>query len=180
MYIYLTKCKRQRVVVYICYHFSMEENFTTERNPHTCFILVGIQASGKTAFAHQHLANCSYVSLDQLNTRNKEQIVLENTLKTGANCVVDNTNPTREERKKYLDLAKANGYKVVGIYFRSAVAECAERNAQRTGKAQVPLKAILATAKRLEQPSYADGFDELYYVKIENNDFVVSKWDETV
>ena len=145
----------------------------------TLFILMGMQASGKTTFASQYFPDYAYVSLDQLNTRNKEKIALQNTIKTGANCVVDNTNPTKKERKKYLDLGKANGYKVVGIYFRSTVAECTERNAQRIGKAQVPLKAILATAKRLEQP-YAEGFDELYYVKIEHNDFVVSKWDETL
>lgn len=144
------------------------------------FLLIGIQASGKTTFAHQHLANCTYVSLDQLHTRNKEQIALEKALKTGTSCVVDNTNPTREERKKYLNLAKANGYKTVGIYFRSAIAECTERNAKRTGKKQVPLKAILATAKRLEQPTYSEGFDKLYYVKIEDDDFAINKWDETV
>lgn len=158
----------------------MEANFTDGRNQRTCFILIGIQASGKTTFAHRFLAENEYVSLDQLHTRNNELKALENALESGVSIVVDNTNPTKVERKKYLDLAKAKDYEVVGLYFRSAIEECSQRNKQRTGKAQVPLKAILATAKRLEQPSYAEDFDELYYVKIENNDFVVSKWDETV
>ena len=146
----------------------------------TLFLLTGIQASGKTTFAHSHLSEYEYISLDQLNTRNNEQKVLKNALQTGYSCVVDNTNPTKTDRRKYLDLAKGKGYKVIGMYFRSAIEECSRRNEQRIGKAQVPLKAILATAKRLEQPSYTEGFDELYYVKIENNDFVVSKWDETL
>lgn len=158
----------------------MEANFTFGKNLRTCFILIGIQASGKTTFVHRFLPEYEYISLDQLHTRSNEQKALENALKKGLSFVVDNTNPTKVERKKYLDLAKAKGYKAVGLYFRSAIEECLQRNKQRTGKAQVPLKAILATAKRLEQPSYAEDFDELYYVKIENNDFIVSKWDEAV
>ncbi len=141
---------------------------------------MGIQASGKTTFARRFLSEYEYISLDQLNTRNKEQIALENALESVLSFVVDNTNPTKANRKKYLDLAKAKGYKVVGLYFRSSIEESLQRNEQRTGKAQVPLKAILATAKRLEQPSYMEGFDELYYIKIENNDFIVSKWNETL
>lgn len=158
----------------------METNLTCGNNLRTCFILIGIQASGKTTFAHRILSEYEYISLDQLHTRNNEQKALENTINTGLSCVVDNTNSTKSERKKYVDLAKENSYKVVGIYFRSAIEECSQRNEQRTGKAQVPLKAILATAKRLEQPTYLEGFDELYYVKIEDDDFAINKWDETV
>ena len=143
-------------------------------------LLMGIQASGKSSFAHQYLSNCTYISLDHLNTRPKEWQALRDAFKTGADCVVDNTNPTKAERKKYIDLAKEMGYKIVGLYFRSAVEECSQRNDQRIGKAQVPLKAILATAKRLEQPSYAEGFDELYYVKIENDAFITDKWDDSL
>ena len=141
---------------------------------------MGIQASDKTTFARRFLSEYEYISLDQLNTRNKEQIALENALESALSFVVDKTNPTKANRKKYLDLAKAKGYKVVGLYFRSSIEESLQRNEQRTGKAQVPLKAILATAKRLEQPSYMEGFDELYYIKIENNDLIVSKWNETL
>ena len=146
----------------------------------TLFILMGIQASGKSTFAHTVLTNCVYISLDQLHTRNKERIALQNALQTGRNCVIDNTNPIQKERQKYIDLAQKSGYKTVGIYFRSAVAECSVRNDKRLGKAHVPLKGLLATAKRLEQPTSTEGFDALYYVKIENNEFIISNWDETL
>lgn len=146
----------------------------------TLFIMIGIQGSTKSSFVYKYLSSYKYISLDQLNTRNKEQIALEDGLKMSSSCVIDNTNPTKTERKRYIEYAKLNGYKVVGIYFRSVVSECIEHNAKRTGKAQVPLKAILSTAKKLEQPAYEEGFDELYYVKIENNDYLVSKWDDTL
>ncbi len=146
----------------------------------TLFIMIGIQGSGKSYFTHKYLPIYKYISLDLLNTRNKEQIALEDGLKLGSSCVIDNTNPTKIERKRYIDCAKVNGYRVVGIYFRSVVSECIERNSKRTGKAQVPLKAILSTVKKLEQPTYDEGFDELYYVKIENNEYLVSKWENTL
>ena len=147
----------------------------------TIFILIGIQASGKSSFANRFLGNCTHISLDQLNTRRNEETTLKVALLImKENCVIDNTNPTRQERQKYIDLGKKAGYKIVGLYFRSAIDECIKRNDKRFGKAKIPLKGLLATAKRLQQPALQEGFDELYYVKIENKEFVISKWDETL
>lgn len=147
----------------------------------TIFILIGIQASGKSSFANRFLGNCTHISLDQLNTRRNEETALKVALLImKENCVIDNTNPTRQERQKYIDLGKKAGYKIVGLYFRSVIDECIKRNDKRFGKAKIPLKGLLATAKRLQQPALQEGFDELYYVKIENKEFVISKWDETL
>ncbi len=146
----------------------------------TIFILIGIQASGKSTFARRFLGNCTDISLDQLHTRKKELTTLEVALLMGENCVIDNTNPTRQERKKYIDLAQKEGYKIVGLYFRSAIAECNIRNNGRTGKAKIPLKGLLATAKRLQQPLLQEGFDELYYIKIEKGVFRISPWDTSL
>lgn len=41
-----------------------------------------------------------------------------------------------------------------------------ERNRARDGKARVPDVALFATRKRLVPPSYAEGFDRLYSVRI--------------
>ena len=142
----------------------------------TIFILIGIQASGKTTFCQEYFSGIDTVSLDVINTRKNEDKIIAELINTGKSFVIDNTNPTKAERKKYIDIAKQNGYKTVGIYFRSSVDECLKRNSERRNN--VPLKGILATAKKLEQPSYPENFDELYYVKIEDNKFIVSKWNE--
>lgn len=142
----------------------------------TIFILIGIQASGKTTFCQEYFCDFDIVSLDIIKTRKKEYKTINEIINSGKNLVIDNTNPTIEERKKYIDIAQQNGYKTVGIYFRSSVDECLKRNSKRGNN--VPLKGILATAKKLEQPSYFENFDELYYVKIEDNKFIVSKWNE--
>ena len=142
----------------------------------TIFILIGIQASGKTSFCQEHFRDIDAVSLDVINTRKNEDRIIAGLINTDKSFVIDNTNPTKAERKKYIDIAKQNGYKTVGIYFRSSVDECAERNAKRGNI--IPLKGILSTAKKLEQPSYSEGFNELFYVKIEDNKFEISKWNE--
>lgn len=115
--------------------------------------------------------------MDQLNTRNKENSFLKTCLKTQQRFVVDNTNPSREERGKYIEAAKAKKFKVIGYYFRSGIEKAIERNALREGKENIPEKGIRGTLNRLEIPSKEEGFDELYSVEIEGDDFVIRDWE---
>ena len=142
----------------------------------TMFILIGIPASGKSTFCQQYFGNIRIISLDTLKTRNNEDKQLYDVLSSLQSLVIDNTNTTRDERKKYINLAEAHHYKVVGIYFQSMVDNSLIRNELRKNK--VSKRAILSKAKQLEQPNYDEGFDELYYVKIENDGFLVSRWNE--
>lgn len=144
----------------------------------TMVIFIGIQASGKTSFYKRYMRDYEHVSLDVLNTRNKEKLAIEKCIADGRDFVVDNTNPGREERKRYFDMIKDTDYRVVGYYFRSSVGESVERNANRTGKEHVPRCAIAATSNKLELPSFEEGFLELHYVHIENGDFVIEDWSE--
>jgi predicted kinase len=114
-----------------------------------------------------------HLFLDLLKTRHRETLFLEVCLKTQQSFVVDNTNPTRLERSKYIDLAKKHHFKVVGYYFQSKVKDALERNRLRTGKELVPEVGIKGTSARLELPRLEDGYDELYYVEIVDNQFFV-------
>ena len=45
----------------------------------------------------------------------------------------------------------------------------------------VPLKAILGAAGRLELPSMEEGFDKLYYVRVDGDGgFVIEEWKDEV
>lgn len=144
-------------------------------------IFSGLQASGKSAFYAEHFASTHVrVNLDELHTRNKERLLLEECLAAGKSFVVDNTNPTALDRARYILPAKEAGYSITGIYFRSSVKECIERNEGRVGKAKVPFIAITATAAKLEIPDIAERFDELYYVRIEDGKFVVEEWNDEI
>ncbi len=145
-------------------------------------ILIGIQATGKTTFYVQRFLKTHVrISLDLLKTRHREARFLETCLQTRQRFVVDNTNPTAAERKRYIELARDAGYEIVGYYFQSRVQGAQERNSQRTASEQVPVKGILGTYNRLEVPSYAEGFDALYYVRIAaGGEFTVEGWQDEV
>ena len=82
----------------------------------------------------------------------------------------------KADRERYITIARAAGYTVVGYYFRSSIGESLERNAQRTGKARVPNVAVASIHAKLELPDFNEGFVELYYVHIGDNGFIVDEW----
>jgi predicted kinase len=116
-----------------------------------------------------------------LKTRHREKCLIETCLQTQQPFVVDNTNPTQEDRRKYIEAARAAGFRVCGYYFQSEIEECKRRNEGRPGNEQVPLAGILGTYKRLELPSRGEGFDELHYVKLDDgNQFTTEEWTDEV
>ncbi len=144
-------------------------------------IFIGIQATGKSTFYKTHFFNSHIrISLDLLNTRNKESRFLETCMATHSKFVVDNTNPTRLDREKYIAMARANNYTITGYYFSSSINEALERNAQRTGKEKVPDAGIRGGYAKLEIPQMDEGFDELYFVKTTESGFTVESWKNEV
>lgn len=141
-------------------------------------IFIGIQGSGKSTFYHQNFPDLVHISLDELRTRHREALLLKECTENRKSFVVDNTNPQIKDRQKYIDIAKKNDYKVTGYYFSSRISECVERNNQREGKARVPSTAVAATYNRLQIPDYSEGFDDLYYVEIKDDQFNVKEWKE--
>jgi predicted kinase len=138
-------------------------------------VFIGLQASGKSSFYRQQYFDTHVrISLDLLRTRHRECRFLEACLKTQQPFVVDNTNPSRDERAEYLSLAKAARYTVVGYYFRSSLEECLNRNQCRPQP--IPEKGVLATAKRLQLPTLVEGFDALRYVRLMPTGFVIEEW----
>ena len=145
----------------------------------TMVLMMGIQGSGKSTFYQKFLADdFARVNLDTLKTRHQERLLIADCIETGRSFAVDNTNPTKEDRQRYIPLAQSAGYKVVGYFMESKLQACIERNNQRTGTAIIPSAAIAATSNKLQMPSYAEGFDELYFVKNDGQVMTVEEWRE--
>ena len=142
-------------------------------------IMMGIQGSGKSTFYHNFLTK-KFVraNLDTLKTRNQEKLLIEDCIKQGKSFAVDNTNPTKADRGRYIPSAKASGYKVIGYFMESKLKDCIERNNLRQGKEKIPSIAIAATSNKLQLPSFDEGFDELYFVKNDGKTMTVSEWRE--
>jgi predicted kinase len=141
-------------------------------------VFVGLQASGKSTFFRERLAEShQHVSKDLFpNNRNKnrrQEHLLRAALSAGRCVVVDNTNPTLEDRRVLIGLGGEYGARIVGYFFEASVSECIRRNEVREGKARVPNVAIYATAKKLVAPSIEEGFDELLRVRLNDSAFEV-------
>lgn len=145
-------------------------------------IFVGIQGAGKSTFFKEKFFDTHIrVNLDMLRTKNREKLIFEACLQSKQKVVIDKTNLTREEREKYILGAKQFRFKVVGFYFQTNLEKALERNNQRSGKAKIPEKGLFSSFKRLEIPKFDEGFDELFYVSInEENKFVIESWKDEI
>ena len=145
----------------------------------TLAIIMGIQGSGKSTFYRKHLSkDFVRVNLDTLKTRHQEKLLIEKCLQQGKSFAVDNTNPTKADRQRYIPAAKDAGYRIIGYFMESKLQACIERNNNRTGSARIPAMAIAATSNKLQIPSYDEGFDELYFVKNDGKTMTIENWRE--
>jgi hypothetical protein len=116
-------------------------------------VLCGVQGSGKTTlYRDRFLETHVRVSMDLLRTRRREAEFVRVCLETRQPFVVDNTNPTAADRARYVDAARAAGFKVIGYLVEG------DGESLHVG----PGKAA-ATRRRFVRPAPEEGFDELWH-----------------
>ncbi|MDB5308982.1 MAG: hypothetical protein JWO38_3184 [Gemmataceae bacterium] len=144
-------------------------------------VLIGLQGSGKTTFFRDRFAATHrHVSKDLIRNNRRpgrrQRQLIEEAFEAGESVAVDNTNPTVADRAELIALGRAFGATVVSYFFPSDLEASLRRNAGREGKARVPDKAVQITARRLEPPTRAEGFDRLYQVRlIDGGGFTVTE-----
>jgi len=143
-------------------------------------LFIGIQATGKSSFYKERFYRTHVrVNYDMLKTRHREELILKACVEGKTRFVVDNTNLTRQERARYISMAKPAGFSVVGYFFQSRVADALRRNSKRNEAERVPDKGVLGASGRLEIPSRAEGFEQLFFVRLNAPDgFIVEEWKE--
>ncbi|MBI2353554.1 MAG: ATP-binding protein [Deltaproteobacteria bacterium] len=148
----------------------------------TAIIFIGIPAAGKSTFYRQRFFDTHIrINLDMLKSRHREKLLLHACIAAKQPFVIDNTNASAAERKRFITPAREAGFRVIGYYFSSRVEEALERNRQRQGKARIADKGVLGAAGRLELPSLAEGFDELWYVRMDGmGGFCVEEWTDEI
>lgn len=129
-------------------------------------LFVGGQGAGKSTFYRERFFSTHVrLSLDMLKTRHREQLLVGACLQAKQPFVVDNTNPTVQDRKRYFELAQGSRFRVVAYYFEASVEELLQRNAKRKAHEVVPEIGVRGTHKRLVPPAAAEGFDEMFRVR---------------
>jgi predicted kinase len=130
-------------------------------------IFIGIQGSGKSTFYRERFFDTHVrINLDMLRTRRREQILFDACLAAQQSLVIDNTNPTKTDRARYIAAARNAGFRIIAYFFKSTVRDAIQRNNQRKLKAKIPPAAIAGTFKKLEPPSGDEGFDEIFTVEV--------------
>jgi DNA 3'-phosphatase len=144
-------------------------------------IMVGSPASGKSYYSHE-LEKKGFLRINK-DTMKVDKVMLkafEKGIQSGQNIVVDNTNPTKEARAKWIAAAKNASYSVsiVWMNFPMPVVEFLDNYRIYKNKNQdthVPAVAMRVYYKKLEAPTQ-DECDNLMEVKTINNTEMLSVW----
>jgi predicted kinase len=138
--------------------------------PGELIIFVGLQGAGKSSFFRQRFAAThAHISKDLMprSARDKEarqMAQIERALTTGAAVVVDNTNPRPADRAPLIEAARRHGARSIAYFFEPQVGDSLRRNEARNPR--VPKVAIFTTAKKLQPPTFEEGFDEIHDVRL--------------
>ena len=116
-------------------------------------ILCGVQGAGKTTlYRDRFLETHVRVALDLLRTRPREEAFVRLCLAERQRFVVDATNPTPADRRRYLEPAREAGFRAIGYLVEG------EGRSEHVGPA-----VTADTARRLVRPTPEEGFDELWH-----------------
>ena len=131
-------------------------------------LFVGIQATGKSSFYLERFFRTHVrINLDMLKTLHREDLLVKACLQGKTAFVVDKMNLTRADRATYIGPAKKAGFRICGYSFDSSLTGALQRNARREIADRVPEAGLTGASKRLELPSYSEGFDQLFSVRMD-------------
>tara|TARA_B110000285_G_scaffold219568_1_gene270278 strand:- start:76 stop:1140 length:1065 start_codon:yes stop_codon:yes gene_type:complete len=161
------------------------KSFQNEQPPlivedYDVIIMMGPQGSGKSTLS-KSLHEFTLISQDELKYKEKCLKLMDKTLKEGGKVIVDNTNPTRNKRASYIDIAKKYDKKILLIVIditkeQSMFLVNYRANINKTKK--VPDVVIHVYYKNFETPIKEEGIDKILtrtfvpdYTKFERSKF---------
>jgi predicted kinase len=130
-------------------------------------LFIGIQATGKSSFYMERFFRTHVrINLDMLKTRHREDLLVKACLEGKTAFVVDKMNLTKADRASYIGQAKAAGFRIRGYFFESELSAAIQRNARRDSVEHVPEAGLRRASTALQVPSYGEGFDQLFLVRM--------------
>ncbi|KAI0693882.1 PNK3P-domain-containing protein [Cytidiella melzeri] len=141
-------------------------------------LFVGYPAMGKSTFYGKHFqpAGYTHINQDTLHTRDKCLKAVEEAIKGGKSCVVDNTNRDKATRKLYIQLARKLDVSIRCVLFNGSIDLAWHNNLYRAFN--LPDEVALKAPKRellgymaftsfrnaYQEPTLDEGFSEIKQV----------------
>ena len=127
-------------------------------------LMVGYPGSGKSTYSEKKFKKDNYVILhgDILKTESKIVKGLKSELDKGKSVVIDATNPSRDKRKVFIDIAKERKMYVRVVHVTTSIEEAMDQNQKREHK--VPKIVFYVYRKKFEEPLKNEGIDEIIKV----------------
>ncbi len=140
-------------------------------------LLIGVQGAGKSTFCKQYFSDTHIrLNRDMLKTKHRERLLFEACLASKTSTVIDKTNPTKLERENYIKPALQHHFEVIAYYFDVPFEEARERNNLRENKAKIPEVGLKSTLKKMELPTFEEGFSQIYHVNVKKSEFIISEY----
>ncbi len=95
---------------------STNQKLVIDKEDLEMIILVGCPGSGKSTFAKKYFKEYIYINQDKLKTKKNCLRLCQQSLENKESVVIDNTNPDKEIRKEYIDIAKKFKYPIKCFY----------------------------------------------------------------
>lgn len=131
-------------------------------------INVGYPGCGKSYFSKNHIKSNDtivYINRDTLGTIEKCIAVCEKSAKDNLAIIIDNTNPTKSDRKAFIDIGKKYKYNIECVKLTTPKELAIHNNIYRsltTGTQIVPTIAYNIYTSKYEEPSTDEGFTKIH------------------
>jgi bifunctional polynucleotide phosphatase/kinase len=141
-------------------------NLGLEQKYKEMIIMVGFPGSGKSYISNEIKNKFGYeiINQDTLKTKAKCIKEAEKQMKNKKCIIIDSTNPGKEKRKEWIDLAKNNGYSVRVILMKTTIEQSKHNNIYRAimnKVEQVPDIVYNMYKSKYEKPELNEGIDEI-------------------
>ncbi|KAJ8948512.1 hypothetical protein NQ318_000052 [Aromia moschata] len=133
-------------------------------------LMVGGPGSGKSHFCKEALLPLGYVHVnrDKLGSWQKCVKLLRDSLERRESCVVDNTNPDKESRARFVSVAKEMNVSCYCFVMATTVQHMKHNNRFRelTDPSHVPVSEIIINSykKNFQEPEMSEGYADIVKV----------------
>lgn len=129
-------------------------------------IMCGFPASGKSYVSNYLKEKHHYeiINQDILKTKAKCKKEAVNQIKQNRSVIIDSTNPGKETRKEWIELAKSNGYTVRVIKMNTSIDQAKHNNIYRsitTGTEQITDIVYNIYKSKFNEPELSEGIEEI-------------------